>query len=207
MPRPARIQYEDAFYHVMNRGSGKQKIFHGVKYYEAFLETLEESHNRFDAQIHAYCLMDNHYHLSIATPRANLGRIMRHINGVYTQRYNRLKRTDGPLFRGRYKAILIDEDAYLLQLGRYIHRNPAEVKGASEDKLRTFQWSSYLAYTNRASVPSWLDRDLTYRLLGQKIVTLVIEILSVRGTVRNFYSFTVKEMWEVFWERNRFGSR
>ena len=109
----------------MNRGSGRQKIFHGAKYYEAFLETLEESHNRFDAQIHAYCLMDNHYHLSIATPRANLGRIMRHINGVYTQRYNRLKRTDGPLFRGRYKAILIDDDAYLLQLGRYIHRNPA----------------------------------------------------------------------------------
>ena len=86
MPRPARIQYEDAFYHVMNRDSGRQKIFHGVKYYEAFLGTLEESHNRFDARIHAYCLMDNHYHLSIATPRANLGRIMRHINGclLYT---------------------------------------------------------------------------------------------------------------------------
>ncbi|MDH5803441.1 MAG: transposase [Gammaproteobacteria bacterium] len=72
--------------------------------------------------------MGNHYHLLIETPNANLGRIMRHINGVYTQRYNHLKRTDGPLFRGRYKAILADRDAYLLQLSRYIHRNPIDMK-------------------------------------------------------------------------------
>ncbi len=72
--------------------------------------------------------MGNHYHLLIETPRANLDRIMRHINGIYTQRYNRLRRTDGPLFRGRYKAIIVDADDYLLPLSRYIHRNPIEVK-------------------------------------------------------------------------------
>ena len=77
--------------------------------------------------------MGNHYHLLVETPLGNLDRIMRHINGVYTQRYNRLKKTDGPLFRGRYKAILVDEDSYLLQVSRYIHRNPVEVKGASKD--------------------------------------------------------------------------
>ena len=103
-------------------------IFHGDEYYHAFLETIGEVKQRFQCVIHAYCLMGNHYHLSVETPNANLGRIMRHINGVYTQRDNRLKKTDGPLFRGRYKAILIDHDAYLLQLSRYIHRNPVEMK-------------------------------------------------------------------------------
>ena len=117
----------------MNRGRGRRWIFHGDAYYEAFLGTLEEAHDRHDARIHAYCLMGNHYHLLIETPLANLDRIMRHINGLYTQRYNRLKRTDGPLFRGRYKSILVDETAYLLQVSRYIHRNPIEVKGAPSD--------------------------------------------------------------------------
>ena len=126
MPRAPRIQYENAFYHVMNRGRGRRWVFHGDKYYEAFLACLEESHDRFDARIHAYCLMGNHYHLLVETPLANLDRIMRHINGVYTQRYNRLKRTDGPLFRGRYKAVLVDEDAYLLEVSRYIHAYSGE---------------------------------------------------------------------------------
>ncbi len=72
MPRPTRIKYEGAYYHVMNRGRARQKIFHSSEYYSAFLKTLEEAHSRFDAQIHAYCLMDNHYHLLIGTPRANL---------------------------------------------------------------------------------------------------------------------------------------
>ena len=105
MPRPQRIEYENAFYHVMNRGRGRQAVFHDPRYYQAFLETLAEVHQRFHCVIHAYCLMGNHYHLLLETPDANLSRIMRHINGVYTQRHNRLKKTDGALFRGRYKRI------------------------------------------------------------------------------------------------------
>jgi len=168
MSRPTRIQYEHAFYHVMNRGRGRQRIFHSAKYYAEFLKTLEESHARFDARIHAYCLMGNHYHLLVETPRANLDRVMRHVNGVYTQRYNWLKGTDGPLFRGRYKAILVDEDAYLLEVGRYIHRNPLEVKGASSNVLKQFKRSSYLAYQNQEQAPEWLDRERTYRMLGHR---------------------------------------
>ena len=168
MPRPIRIQYEHAFYHVMNRGRGRQTIFPGDLYYQAFLHTLEEAHTRFDARFHAYCLMGNHYHLLVETPQANLGRIMRHINGVYTQRYNRLKGTDGPLFRGRYKAILVDEHNYLLQVGRYIHRNPAEVRNAPAGILNCYRWSSYLAYINRVQAPVWLQRELTYQALGQR---------------------------------------
>ena len=128
MPRPVRIEYEGACYHVMNRGRGRQPIFHTPVYYHAFLETLNDAHERFGVVIHGYCLMGNHYHLLLQTPHGNLGRVMRHINGVYTQRHNRLKPTDGPLFRGRYKAILVEADNYLLQLSRYIHRNPIEGK-------------------------------------------------------------------------------
>ena len=168
MPRAVRIQYENAYYHVMNRGRGRRWIFHSDIYYEAFLACLEESHKRYDARIHAYCLMGNHYHLLVETPLGNLDRIMRHINGVYTQRYNRLKKTDGPLFRGRYKAILVDEDSYLLQVSRYIHRNPVEVKGASKDALNSHRWSSYPSYIRKVKSPDWLTRSRTYSLLGGK---------------------------------------
>ena len=92
MPRPIRIEYENAFYHVMNRGRSRQMIFHDQRYYEAFLNTLAETSHRFQSIIHAYCLMGNHYPILISTPKANLGRIMRHVNGVYTQRYRGYKK-------------------------------------------------------------------------------------------------------------------
>lgn len=168
MPRPQRIEYENAFYHVMNRGQGRQSIFPDDRYYQAFLETLAEAHQRFKCIIHAYCLMGNHYHLLMETPLANLGRIMRHINGVYTQRHNRLKKTDGPLFRGRYKAILVDRDAYLLQLTRYIHRNPIEMKRPMVSQLSEYRWSSYPAYIGKAKPQKWLARETTYDMLGSK---------------------------------------
>jgi putative transposase len=110
----------------------------------------------------------NHYHLLIETPKANLSRIMQHINGVYTQRYNRLKKRDGPLFRGRYKSVLVDEDSYLLQLSRYIHRNPLEVKRKMVNRLEDYLWSSYPAYINQCSSPGWLARDRTYQMLAYK---------------------------------------
>ncbi len=166
MPRPLRMEYENAYYHVMNRGRGRQQIFHGEPYYQAFLTTLFEAHQRFGLEIHAYCLMGNHYHLLLCTPRGNLSRCMRHINGLYTQRYNRLKKTDGPLFRGRYKAILVEADAYLLQLSRYIHRNPIDTKRPFVTQLTAYPWSSYPAYINQTRCPPWLERDLCYGMLG-----------------------------------------
>ncbi len=84
--------------------------------FNAFLSTLEQAHQRFGLQVLCYCLMSNYYHLLVKTPEANLGRAMRHINGQYTQAYNRLRKTDGSLFRGRYKAILVEQDSYQLQL-------------------------------------------------------------------------------------------
>ncbi len=168
MPRPPRIEYEGAFHHVMNRGRDRRAIFHNEAYYKAFLDTLQEASQRFDAIIHAYCLMTNHYHLLLETPKANLSRIMRHVNGVYTQRYNRMRQTDGTLFRGRYKSILVDEDAYLLQLSRYILRNPVETKKPLVSQLADYPWSSYPAYIKKSKSPEWLYRDKTYAMLGQK---------------------------------------
>ena len=112
--------------------------------------------------------MGNHYHLLIKTPYANLSRVMRHINGVYTQRYNRLKHTDGPLFRGRYKAIVVDADAYLLQVTRYIHRNPIETKSPLAKTLEHYPWSSYPTYLGKTEAPAWLERKLAYQMLSKR---------------------------------------
>ena len=166
MARPIRIEFKNAFYHVMNRGRGRQNIFHGVDYYHIFLQCLNESYQRFGLEIHCYCMMDNHYHLLVKTPHGNLSRAMRHINGLYTQRYNRLKRTDGPLFRGRYKSILIDASSYLLQVSRYIHRNPIETRRRLVEKLEDYRWSSYPLYFKKQKIPDWLFQDGIFAELG-----------------------------------------
>ncbi|OUS16315.1 hypothetical protein A9Q88_07350 [Gammaproteobacteria bacterium 50_400_T64] len=166
MTRPLRIEYEDAYYHVMNRGRGRQTIFPSDEYYQAFLACLGEAHARFGLEAHGWCLMGNHYHLLVKTPRGNLGRAMRHIDGVYTQRHNRLKKTDGSLFRGRYKAIVIEANSYLLQVSRYIHRNPIELARPLVENLEDYPWSSYAAYINKATVPKYLVRESVYGELG-----------------------------------------
>lgn len=166
MSRPLRIEYKDAFYHIMNRGRNRQTVFHDPEYYQAFLRGLEEAHKRFGLEVQAFCLMSNHYHLLIKTPRANLSRIMRHIDGLYTQRHNRLRKQDGSLFRGRYKAINIEASSYLLQVSRYIHRNPIETKVPLVKTLENYPWSSYSCYINQSPPPEWLNRDAVYGELG-----------------------------------------
>ncbi len=166
MVRPLRVEYEGAYYHVMNRGRGRQFIFHGKQYYEDFLSCIQQAHQRFGIEIHAYCLMGNHYHLLVKTPRGNLGRAMRHINGVYTQKYNQRKHTDGALFRGRYKAILIDASSYLLEVSRYIHRNPVEMEKPLVEPLSEYPWSSYCAYIGMKEPQEWLVRDDVMGELG-----------------------------------------
>ncbi len=145
----------------MNRGRGRHRIFYGDNCYMAFIASLKEAHERFGLVIHAFCLMPNHYHLLVQTPRANLSRCMRHINGVYTQRFNRLRQTDGPLFRGRYKALIVDVDNYFLQVSRYIHRNPIDCHCPLVEQLEKFNWSSFPAYVNNDIFVEWLQRDFT----------------------------------------------
>ena len=113
MARPLRIQYPGAVYHVMNRGGSRQKIFLEKEDYETFVKTIREIHERWGVELFAYCLMGNHYHICLLTPEGNLSRVMRHLDGLYTQRFNRIHRRDGALLRGRYKAIVVDKDNYL----------------------------------------------------------------------------------------------
>ena len=158
MSRPLRIEYPFAYYHVMNRGMSYQKIFKERLDYEGFLKLLGECHEMWGARIMGYCLMDNHYHLLLQTPEPNLSRVMRHVDGIYTQRYNRKYRRDGPLFRGRYKAIVIEADQYLLAVARYIHHNPVEAK--ITDTPEEYEWSScgqYLRVLEGKKGPEWLD--------------------------------------------------
>ena len=154
MPRPLRIEYPNAWYHVMNRGAGHRDIYTNKKHRQIFLEVVKETIDQFEIEVHAYCLMNNHYHLLIKTPQGNLGRAMRHINGVYTQRFNRDQKTDGPLFRGRYKALIVEKEAYLLQVSRYIHLNPIAAKITKS--LDAYPWSSYLDYINKGQKNPWL---------------------------------------------------
>ena len=166
MSRPLRIEYEGAWYHVMNRGAGRRAIFRTDSHRQIFLDLLADLSDRFNIETHAYCLMGNHYHLLLHTPLGNLSRGMRHLDGVYTQRLNRLTKSDGSLFRGRYKSIVVDADAYLLQLSRYIHRNPQEARMVGQ--LGDYQWSSYRAYVGKCKPPVWLQQDATFSTLGGK---------------------------------------
>ncbi len=128
MARPLRITYPGAVYHVMNRGASRKRVFTHHADYEVFLQLLEDCHRRWKVEILAYCLMGNHYHLCLRTPEENLPRVMRHVNGVYTQHVNRTQGRDGPLFRGRYKALVVETDTYLSAVIRYIHLNPVKAK-------------------------------------------------------------------------------
>jgi REP element-mobilizing transposase RayT len=166
MARPLRIEYEGAWYHIMNRGAQRQPVFTNDNQRQYFLSLLSDATERFNAEWHAYCLMGNHYHLLIRTPDANLQRIMRHVNGVYTQYYNRTQRRDGALFRGRYKAILVDAQAYWTQLSRYIHRNPLEA--GLVNQLARYPWSSYPAYIGLDKRPDWLTCDYVLKAIARR---------------------------------------
>ncbi len=164
MARPLRIEFAGAHYHLTARGDRREDIFVDDVDRKAFLGLLGEVCRRFEWTIHSWCLMTNHYHLLLHTPRGNLSDALRHLNGLYTQRHNRQRRTDGPLFRGCFKAILIDVDNYLAHLSRYIHLNP--LLAHLPEKMFDAQWSSYPAYLGRVTPPAWLHLEPTLELFG-----------------------------------------
>ena len=129
-----------------------------------FVALLQETSEAWNIRIAAYCLMPSHYHLLVHTPEANISRAMRHLNGVYTQRFNSRYHLDGQLFRGRYKSILVNGDNYLLQLVRYIHRNPLKA-GIVED-MKAYPWSSHKAYLSVAKKWDWLHKGFILSLLA-----------------------------------------
>lgn len=166
MVRPLRIEYPGAWYHVMNRGRRGENIFSDSKDYEVFLILLQETSEVFGLQVAVYCLMSNHYHLLLRIPNGDLSRVMRHINGVYTQRYNRKHKVDGQLFRGRFKSILVEEDSYLLELLRYIHRNPIRAKVCNT--VKEYPWISHHGYVSNARKWDWLHKRFLLNMFSSQ---------------------------------------
>ncbi len=166
MSRPLRIEFEDAIYHVTSRGDRREPIFVDDDDRERLLAVVAQAVERFDAQVLAYCLMGNHYHFVLHTRRANLSRLMRHVNGVYTQDFNRRHGKVGHLFQGRFKAVLVDRDTYLFEVCRYVELNP--VRASLVERADAWPWSSYRAHVALASTPVWLDTSgLHGYLLGR----------------------------------------
>jgi REP element-mobilizing transposase RayT len=154
MARPLRIEYEGAVYHVTSRGNARQDIFLADPDRELFLEVLAATVERFGWICHAYCLMTNHYHLLVETPEANLSRGMRHLNGVYTQAFNRRHTRTGHVLEGRFKAILVEKEVHLLELARYVVLNP--VRRMAARSARDWRWSSYRATAGIVDAPDFL---------------------------------------------------
>ena len=168
MPRLMRMEYAGAIYHVMSRGDRREAIFLDEGDHHDFLKTLEEACAKTGFEVHAYCLMKNHFHLDVETPEGNLVAGMRWLLSTYSNRFNHRHRLCGHLFSGRYKALVVEGggDGYLRTACDYTHLNPARAKllGA-ESRLREYPWSSLAAYlTEPRHRPKWLRVD---RLLGE----------------------------------------
>jgi putative transposase len=155
MARPLRLEFPGATYHVTARGDRREPIYRDDHDRAAQLGILAQACERFDAAVLAYCQMGNHFHLVLHTRQGQLSRLMRHLNGVYTQRFNARHGVVGHLFQGRFKAILVDRDAYLLTLCRYVERNP--VAAGLVDAAADWPWSSCRAHLGLAAAPAWLD--------------------------------------------------
>lgn len=157
MARPIRLEFAGAFYHVTSRGDRQENIYESDGDRAQFLAVLGDVCDTYNWACHAYCLMSNHYHLLVETPDGNLSKGMRQLNGVYTQSYNRTHGRVGHVFQGRYKAIVVEKEAYLLELARYIVLNP--VRAQMVRSARDWPWSSYRATTGQSTKPKWLTTD------------------------------------------------
>jgi len=157
MSRPLRIEYAGALYHVTSRGNQKNDIYLTDNDRLNWIEVLSNVCERFNWRCHAWCLMDNHYHIVIETIEGNLSKGMRQLNGVYTQKMNRNNHRVGHVFQGRYKAIIIDKESYLLELSRYVVLNPVRAKMVND--ALDWKWSSYRAMIGKDKIPSWLETD------------------------------------------------
>lgn len=178
MARPLRIEYPGAVYHLTTRGNARHAVFVDDKDRIAFFKILTQAIVRFNWVCHAYCLMNNHYHLLIETVDPTLSRGMRHLNGVYTQQFNRRHSSAGHVFQGRYKAILVEKEPHLLELARYIVLNPVRAKAVRSCK--DWQWSSYRATAGFEPAAPFLTTDW---ILSQFDTSLDVARLAYRRFV------------------------
>lgn len=166
MARALRLEFAGALYHVTSRGDRGEDIYETDPDRLKFLDLLGEICDQHNWLCHAYCLMTNHYHLLIETPDGNLSKGMRQLNGVYSQAYNRANSRVGHVFQGRYKAILVEKEAYLLELSRYIVLNP--VRARMVNSADQWPWSSHQAMLKKRSAPKWLHTDWILSMFGSR---------------------------------------
>lgn len=176
MARPLRLELSGGLYHVTSRGDGREDIYLRDEDRESWLEILGQVCERFNWVCHAWCQMGNHYHLLVETPQANLSQGMRQLNGVYTQRFNRAHERCGHVFQGRYKAILVERDSYLLELARYVVLNPLRAKMI--ERLEDWPWSSYPATCGQAPLPSWLQTDWILAQFGESRTSAIAKYVA-----------------------------
>ena len=160
MARPWRIEFEGALYHVLSRGNGREDIYYDDQDRHLFLKTVGEMSERFEIDVYAYTLMRNHYHLLLKTNRANLSKSMQWLGLTYTRRFNLKHSRAGHLFQGRFKSIIVQNDAYLMRLSCYIHRNP--LRAGIVKRLADYRWSSYRSYGYGFTSPDWLKTGKIY---------------------------------------------
>jgi REP element-mobilizing transposase RayT len=158
MTRPLRLEFPNALYHITSRGDRREDIYDDDEDRKSFLDILGKVVTDYNWLCHSYCLMSNHYHLIIETLDSNLSKGMRQLNGVYTQATNRRHNRTGHLFQGRYKAILVDKESYLLELARYVVLNPVRAKGMVSN-IEDWPWSSYLALIGKMNSADWLTTN------------------------------------------------
>ncbi|MFH1379637.1 MAG: transposase [bacterium] len=193
MARKLRILFDGAYYHVINRGQAKQKIFLSKNDFGIFLNIIKNACKTCKVNIVAFCLMKNHYHLLVHTPHANLSDFMRQVNGVYTQVFNQRYKRDGALFKGRYKAVVVQEGSFLLRLVRYIHNNP--VKAGIIKKCSDYLYSSNAAYM-KGKETEWLKFISILRTLWK-------EESDFRKAYRNFMSKDDQEFSGYLGDKSR----
>ena len=166
MTRPLRVLYPGAIYHVTARGNERLSIFRDAADYEQILKQLALAIERYGWICHGYCLMGNHYHMLIETPRANLPIGMRHLNGCYARWFNKRWGRVGHLFQGRYSAELVEKHAYLLELIRYIALNPCRTQPPLCRTPEEYPWSNYPVLLGLAPKPAWLTVDWVLSRFG-----------------------------------------
>lgn len=168
MARQLRIEYEGAFYHVIQRGLERRNIFASDIDKCKFLSYLDFAYTGYGAIIHSYALIANHYHIILETPQANISKIMHYLNASYAAYYNAKRRRVGPVYQGRYKAILVEQDAYLHQLSRYIHLNPVRVNIVKDPK--DYPWSSYrFLVSSNDNPPRWLKTSIILSMFDDDV--------------------------------------
>ena len=191
MVRPLRVDIEDGWYHVTARGDHRQQIFSDDRDHGHFAELLEEMRERFRVGVMAYVCMGNHYHVMVRTPEANLSRAIQWLNISYSVWFNKRHEETGHVFQGRFKSIVVEGEAWGLELSHYVHLNPVRIKGLGQGKrqraadhagvsrsptaeevkrrlvkLRGYRWSSYRAYAGYCGRPEWLDMDVLLERAG-----------------------------------------